>query len=103
MVQLLQKENDLAQLLSLRERRDEETKREWADTLKEEGFKDDAALDSVIKKLETDLKKARKKEADGEDPEVRIHLKQSWHRLNGIAGRGSIIPPGRRAGRRGEF
>ncbi|KAI0762343.1 hypothetical protein C8Q74DRAFT_1289737 [Fomes fomentarius] len=69
MEKLLQKENDLAQLLSLRERRDEETKREWADTLKEEGFKDDAALDSVIKKLETDLKKARKKEADGEDPE----------------------------------
>ncbi|KAI0641198.1 actin-like protein Arp5p [Trametes meyenii] len=69
MEKLLQKENDLAHLLSVRERREEETKREWADTLKEEGFSNDAALDSVIKKLEADLKKARKKEADGENEE----------------------------------
>ncbi|KAI0327265.1 actin-like protein Arp5p [Cubamyces sp. BRFM 1775] len=69
MEKLLQKENDLAHLLSVRERRDEETKREWADTLKEEGFSNDAALDAMIKKLEADLKKARKKEADGENEE----------------------------------
>ena len=67
---LLQKENDLAHMLSVRERREEETKKEWADTLKEEGFANDAALDGAIKKLENDLKKARKKEADGEDPDV---------------------------------
>ena len=88
----MQKENDLAHLLSVRERREEETKREWAvgpaiwygwvaecsrpcstsqDTLKEEGFSNDAALDATIKKLEADLKKARKKEADGENEEVR--------------------------------
>ena len=40
------------------------------DTLKEEGFSNDAALDATIKKLEADLKKARKKEADGENEEV---------------------------------
>ena len=66
----MQKENDLAHMLSVRERREEETKKEWADTLKEEGFANDAALDGAIKKLENDLKKARKKEADGEDPDV---------------------------------
>lgn len=67
----MQKENDLAHMLSLRERREEESKREWADTLKEEGFSNDAALDGAIKKLENDLKKARKKEANEEDAEVR--------------------------------
>lgn len=67
----MQKENDLAHMLSLRERREEESKREWADTLKEEGFSNDAALDGAIKKLESDLKKARKKEANEEDAEVR--------------------------------
>ena len=55
----------------MRERREEETKKEWAETLKEEGFSNDGALDSAIKKLEADLKKARRKDADGEDPEVR--------------------------------
>lgn len=57
-------------MLTLRERREEESKREWADTLREEGFANDAALDSAIKKLEGDLKKARKKEANEEDAEV---------------------------------
>jgi actin-related protein 5 len=40
--------------------------------LQTEGFDDDAALDETIKKLESDLKKARKKEAaadGGEDAE----------------------------------
>ena len=36
--------------------------------LQEEGFDDDAGLDETIKKLENDLKKARKREADGEEP-----------------------------------
>ena len=39
-------------------------------TLQEEGFENDAALDGAIKKLEADLKKARKKEADGDDMDV---------------------------------
>ncbi|OJT07940.1 Actin-like protein arp5 [Trametes pubescens] len=69
MEKLLQKENDLVRLQSVRERREEESKREWADTLKEEGFANDAALEATIKKLEADLKKARKKEADGENEE----------------------------------
>ncbi|KAH9913148.1 actin-like ATPase domain-containing protein [Epithele typhae] len=63
------KRADLAHLVSVRERKDEETKREWAETLKEEGFSNDAALDGTIKKLEADLKKARRKDADGEEPE----------------------------------
>jgi actin-related protein 5 len=36
-------------------------------TLQAEGFDDDEALDEAIKKLESDLKKARKKDADGDD------------------------------------
>ncbi|OSX68099.1 hypothetical protein POSPLADRAFT_1128328 [Postia placenta MAD-698-R-SB12] len=68
---LAQKENDLQHMLSLRERRDEESKKEWAvrNTLQEEGFDDDAELDSAIKKLENDLKKVRKKDADGDELE----------------------------------
>ncbi|KAI1785574.1 actin-like ATPase domain-containing protein [Ganoderma leucocontextum] len=66
---LLQKESDLTHLLGVREGREDASKREWADTLKEEGFANDAAFDATIKKLEADLKKARKKEADGEDVE----------------------------------
>ena len=41
--------------------------------LQSEGFSDDAALDQAIKKLEADLKKARKKAAnDGDDIMVGI-------------------------------
>ncbi|KAF8060887.1 chromatin remodeling complex subunit [Lyophyllum atratum] len=67
MEKLLQKENDLRYLLNLRDRRDEISKREWVIKLQEEGFDDDAGLDETIKKFEGDLKKARKKEAEGED------------------------------------
>ncbi len=75
-------------MLSLRERREEESKREWADTLKEEGFANDAALEGAIKKLENDLKKARKKEANEEDVEVSTlecwrALPFSWHSRKG--------------------
>ncbi|KAJ7232861.1 actin-like protein Arp5p [Mycena haematopus] len=65
---LLQKETDLQHLLNLREGKVDDTKREWM----AKGFDDDAALDETIKKLESDLKKARKKEAaadGGEDVE----------------------------------
>ncbi|KAH7911817.1 hypothetical protein BJ138DRAFT_1135143 [Hygrophoropsis aurantiaca] len=66
MEKLLQKENDLQYLLSLKEDRSE-NKREWANTLQTEGFDDDAALDETIKKLELDLKRTRKKEVEGDD------------------------------------
>ncbi|KAJ7356615.1 actin-like protein Arp5p [Mycena albidolilacea] len=69
---LLQKETDLQHLLNLREGKVDDTKREWMYKLQTEGFDDDAALDETIKKLESDLKKARKKEAaadGGEDTE----------------------------------
>lgn len=38
--------------------------------LQSEGFDDDAGLDEAIKKLEGDLKKAKKKDADGDDAAV---------------------------------
>lgn len=41
----------------------------WKDILEEEGFDDDASLEKAIKKLETELRKARKTEADGEELE----------------------------------
>ncbi|KAF7310394.1 hypothetical protein HMN09_00581400 [Mycena chlorophos] len=67
---LLKKEKDLQYLLNLREGKAEDSKREWTYKLQTEGFDDDAALDDAIKRLETDLRKARKKEAaDGEEAE----------------------------------
>lgn len=35
--------------------------------LQVEGFDDDAALDETIRKLEVDVKRARKKDPDGQD------------------------------------
>jgi len=50
--------------------------RSWSQNLlQSEGFNDDSALDQAIKKLEADLKKARKKAAnDGDEVTVSIHL-----------------------------
>ncbi|KAF7306352.1 hypothetical protein MIND_00426400 [Mycena indigotica] len=67
---LAQKENDLEYLVNLREGKADDTKREWAYKLQTEGFDDDAALDEAIKKLENDVKKARRKEAVGEVEEI---------------------------------
>lgn len=64
---LVQKESDLQYLTNLKERRAEETKREWQNLLQSEGFSDDGALDQAIKKLEADLKKTRKKAANDSD------------------------------------
>lgn len=81
-----QKEKDLQYLLSIRESKGQ-GKRDWTvsmptfalletepifwqNKLQEEGFDDEAGLDETIKKLENDLKKFRKKEADGEEPSV---------------------------------
>jgi hypothetical protein len=44
--------------------------------LQGEGFEDDAKLDESIKKLEADLKRSRKKDADGDD-QVSVNLYQS--------------------------
>ncbi|THH17202.1 hypothetical protein EW146_g3566 [Bondarzewia mesenterica] len=64
---LVEKEYNLLYLIRLKERKEEETKREWQTTIQTEGFSDEAALDQDIKKLEADLKKARKKEAEGDE------------------------------------
>ncbi|KAH0838738.1 hypothetical protein J3R83DRAFT_7092 [Lanmaoa asiatica] len=69
MEKLMQKETDLQYLLNLKEGRSE-NKREWMTTLQSEGFGDDAALQETIKKLEYDLKRARKKDMDGTDEPV---------------------------------
>ncbi|KAF4605659.1 Nuclear actin-protein involved in chromatin remodeling [Pleurotus pulmonarius] len=68
MEKLVQKESDLQYLTNLKDSRTERNKREWMNKLQGEGFEDEASLDETIKKLETDLKKARKKEVDGDDP-----------------------------------
>lgn len=66
MEKLAKKENDLQYLTSLKEGKSE-NKREWTNILQVEGFDDDAALDETIKKLEADVKRARKKDPDGQD------------------------------------
>ncbi len=88
--QLLEKENDLQRFLELREDRSKGSKRDWEvrgkikqfdgllvahdyslqAKLEQEGFDDEAALESIIKRLETDLKRSRKKEVDEEDVAV---------------------------------
>ncbi|KAH9075584.1 chromatin remodeling complex subunit [Lactarius deliciosus] len=64
---LVQKESNLQYLTNLKERRAEETRREWQSLLQSEGFSDDSALDQAIKKLEANLKKTRKKAANDSD------------------------------------
>ncbi len=80
------------------------SKKEWVDTLKEEGFASDATFDATIKKLEADLKKARKKDADAEDVENVSHL-VALSVLDVLilwVGGASIVPPGGRPRRRGK-
>ncbi|KAL4242856.1 actin family protein [Abortiporus biennis] len=66
---LAQKESDLQRLTNLRERKDEETKKEWMSSLQEEGFDTEGALDSAIKKLESNLKRSKKKEGGDDEME----------------------------------
>ncbi|KAF9523637.1 actin-related protein Arp5p [Crepidotus variabilis] len=63
MEKLLQKETDLQYLTSLKESKGTETKKEWMSKLQAENLDSEVALDEIIKKLEGDLKRARKKEA----------------------------------------
>ncbi|KAF8605000.1 actin-like protein Arp5p [Ceratobasidium sp. AG-I] len=64
---LIQKENDLQELQELREWKNKEKKTDFQHRLRTEGFDAEEMLDSTIKKLENDLKKARKKEGDAND------------------------------------
>ncbi|KAI0321914.1 hypothetical protein OF83DRAFT_1161548 [Amylostereum chailletii] len=71
---LLRRLRDPAQLRAIErvvqfpfDKRGEVGKREWQNLLQAEGLSDEAMLDQVIKKLEGDLKKQRKKEAEGDD------------------------------------
>ncbi|KAG8905559.1 Nuclear actin-protein involved in chromatin remodeling [Tulasnella sp. 403] len=63
---LQQKEKDLEELLSIREWKDKEDEDAFAARLIEADIDSEKVLDDLIKKLELDLKKARKKDA-GED------------------------------------
>ncbi|KAG8741536.1 Nuclear actin-protein involved in chromatin remodeling [Ceratobasidium sp. 414] len=65
--QLIQKENDLEELQSLREWKHKEKKPDFQHRLRTEGFDNEEMLDSTIKKLENDLNKARKKEGEAMD------------------------------------
>ncbi|KAF5382806.1 hypothetical protein D9757_007261 [Collybiopsis confluens] len=67
---LQQKETDLAGLFDLRDSKPTYSKREWTHKLQSEGFDDDAMLDETIKKLDGDVKKARKKEAGASGMDV---------------------------------
>ncbi|KIJ45076.1 hypothetical protein M422DRAFT_251274 [Sphaerobolus stellatus SS14] len=64
---LQQKEIDLAYLVSLKESRGELRKAEWLARLEAEGFDDEASLEETIKKLDSSVKKGKKKEGEGED------------------------------------
>lgn len=84
----MQKESDLQHLTNLRDNKGEESRKDYSVCtlpphspvhfrlilhqvrLQAEGFDDEDALVATIKKLETDLKKARKKETDGDEPMV---------------------------------
>ena len=48
-----------------------ETKKDWQGILAEEGFDNDSQFDATIKKLEGYMKKAKKKDAEGDEMEVR--------------------------------
>lgn len=58
--------------MEVRERRDVETKKDWQGILAEEGFDNDSQFDATIKKLEGYMKKAKKKDTEGDEMEVRI-------------------------------
>ncbi|KAG8682449.1 Nuclear actin-protein involved in chromatin remodeling [Ceratobasidium sp. 395] len=64
---LIQKENDLDELQALREWKNKEKKVDFQHRIRTEGFDSEEALESTIKKLENDLKKARKKEGEEMD------------------------------------
>ncbi|KAH9487234.1 Actin-like protein arp5 [Psilocybe cubensis] len=59
---LLRKENDLQFLTNLKESKATETKKEWMSKLQAEGLDDEADLDEAIKKLDNDVKKARRRD-----------------------------------------
>ncbi|KAL1741955.1 hypothetical protein HDZ31DRAFT_44313 [Schizophyllum fasciatum] len=61
------KEEELQKLIDLRDSRDEVDEDEWLMQLEEMDFNDDAELDEAIEKLEADVKKSKKKDADGDE------------------------------------
>ncbi|KAG7090680.1 hypothetical protein E1B28_009778 [Marasmius oreades] len=63
MEKLAQKEIDYQYLLDIKESRGDLGKRDWQNKLLAEGFDDETTLDETLKKLDNDLKRARKKEA----------------------------------------
>ncbi|KIO20406.1 hypothetical protein M407DRAFT_81599 [Tulasnella calospora MUT 4182] len=60
---LQQKERDLEELLALRKSKDDEDEEAFAEKLEEADIESEKALDDLIKKLEADLKRAKKKDA----------------------------------------
>ncbi|KAF8323004.1 actin-like protein Arp5p [Cantharellus anzutake] len=66
---MLQREQDLDNLLAIRELRSKDKKSDYAARLKAEGVESDAMLDDIIKKLQTSIKRAKRKE-EGQEEEI---------------------------------
>ncbi|KAG8690577.1 Nuclear actin-protein involved in chromatin remodeling [Ceratobasidium sp. 423] len=64
---LAQKEKDLEELQTLREWKFKEKKSDFLHRIRMEGLESEEMLESTIKKLDNDVKKARKKDGDAEE------------------------------------
>ncbi|KAG8935906.1 Nuclear actin-protein involved in chromatin remodeling [Tulasnella sp. 418] len=65
---IMEKEKDLETATNLREWKDKESKTEFAARLRQNGFESEQEWEESIKRLEMDLKKARKKDLGDEEP-----------------------------------
>uniref|UniRef100_D8QKM7 Uncharacterized protein n=1 Tax=Schizophyllum commune (strain H4-8 / FGSC 9210) TaxID=578458 RepID=D8QKM7_SCHCM len=61
------KEEDLENLIALRDSRDEMDINYWLVKLEEHGISDESELDEAIEVLEAEIKKAKRKDADGDE------------------------------------
>ncbi|TRM62949.1 hypothetical protein BD626DRAFT_497076 [Schizophyllum amplum] len=61
------KDEDLQRLLELRDSRDDMDEDEWQTQLEEYDFNDATELDEAIEKSEADIKRSKKKDADGDE------------------------------------
>ncbi|RUP49740.1 hypothetical protein BC936DRAFT_141645 [Jimgerdemannia flammicorona] len=69
---LIIQEQEFEAFTQLKGAKQTEKKSEWVARLKSHGFKDEADLDDVLKKLETSIKRARNKELGIEETEEKV-------------------------------
>ncbi|KIY51189.1 chromatin remodeling complex subunit [Fistulina hepatica ATCC 64428] len=65
---LVRKEQELQELVDLKESKEDLRSAQWLKRLEEEDFENEDELDEAIKKLETHLRKAKKKDGDADEP-----------------------------------